>query len=304
MADAFASLKKNRNSLKDKILKETDKLKSGGHEADSRIWKPTADSAGNGTATIRFLAPPEGEDVPFVRVFEHGFKGPGGWLFENCPTSIKGDCAVCDHNSEVWATEDKSKQQWIRDNSKRKLNYYANILVVSDPANSANNGKVFLYKFGQSIFDKINGQLNPKFEDQDALNPFDMWEGANLRLRMRDDIKGTAKFRTYADSQFDTPTAVADEDEDIKAFWDQCYSLQAFIDPSQYKSYDDLQKEVVRAFKLNEDSSTGEKVTMDDEPKEQVEPSLKEKVSREAPSLDVDEDDDLKSFAALMNEDD
>ena len=302
MSSSFASLKKNRGSLKDKILEETDKLASGGHSEDSRLWKPTADSAGNGTAVIRFLAPPEGEDVPFVRLFEHGFKGPGGWLFANCPTSIENDCPVCNYNTSMWDTEDKTKQQWVRDNSKRKLSYYANILVVKDPAHPENDGKVFLFKFGQKIFEKIKFAMKPEFDDQDPMNPFDMWEGANFRLRMRNEKKGKSEFRSYDDSVFDSVSAISDDDDEIKAVWDQAYSLQEFVDPSQFQSFDELQAQVVRVFKLDTDVSTGLKID-EDEHQEEEPVAAKEAAPKQSPAVsDDDDDDDLKSFAALMED--
>ncbi|HCX21718.1 MAG TPA: single-stranded DNA-binding protein, partial [Cytophagales bacterium] len=169
----FNDMKKS-SGINKSLLEELNKISSGSTKSyqDDRFWKPERDKADNGFAIVRFLPAVDGEDVPFVRIFNHGFKGVGGWMIENCPTTIGLTCPVCEANSELWNSGVESDKDIAR-NRKRKLQYIANIMVVSDPKNPQNEGKVFLYKFGKKIFDKVNESMNPEFEDEEAINPFD-----------------------------------------------------------------------------------------------------------------------------------
>ena len=186
---SFANLKRNASSL-EKLAKAIESSKNqseGGSKDDNRFWTPTVDKAGNGMAIIRFLpaAADDGDDaLPWVRIFGHGFQGPGGWLIDNCLTTVNGKCPVCEHNSTLWNSGIEANKDIVR-KQKRKLNYVANIYIVSDPANKENEGQVKLFKFGKKIFDKITEAMNPEFADETPLNPFDLWTGANFKVKIR-----------------------------------------------------------------------------------------------------------------------
>jgi len=237
---SFSSLKRNRSSL-DKLTKaiESTTASTEGSKNDDRFWTPTVDKAGNGMAVIRLLPPSEadGDDaLPWVRIFSHGFQGPGGWLIDNCLTTLNDKCPVCEHNSTLWNSGIDANKNIAR-TQKRKLSYIANILVVSDPSNPENEGQVKLFKFGKKIFDKISEAMNPEFADETPINPFDLWEGANLKLKIRN-VEG---YRNYDKSEFSPPSAVHDgDDEKLEALWKKEYSLKEFIEPNNFKSYEQL----------------------------------------------------------------
>jgi hypothetical protein len=226
----FAQMKQNRKAQFDKLAEEatkvTNNIKKSG---DDRVWSPFVDKAGNGSAIIRFLPAPPGEDVPFVRYWDHGFQGPGGWYIENSLTSIGQDDPVSEVNSKLWNSGKESDKEVAR-KQKRRLHYISNVYVVSDPNNPDNEGKVFLYKYGKKIFDKINSVMHPEFEDESAVNPFDLWEGANFRLRIRN-VEG---YRNYDKSTFDSSTALLEDDEDLEKIWNSEYSLKEFLDPNAH----------------------------------------------------------------------
>ena len=212
---------------------------------DDRFWRPTVDKAGNGYAVIRFLPAPAGEDVPFVRLFDHAFQGPGGWLIDGCLTTINEKCPVCEHNSALWATGSKENQDSVR-KQKRKLSFISNIYVVKDPSNPENEGRVFLFKYGKKIFDKLNAAMNPEFEDEDSVNPFDFWTGANFKLKIRK-VEG---YQNYDKSEFDKPEPLLSDDDELEAIWKREYSLQPFLDKSNYKSYDDIKNRLNKVLSL------------------------------------------------------
>ena len=202
MATSFASLKKSRNSSIDKLVQASQKLNSNqsSNNKDDRFWQPTVDKAGNGMAILRFLPEPSGEELPWVRVFSHGFQGPGGWYIENSLTTLNQKDPVSEYNSKLWNNgTDVGKEQARK--QKRRLQYISNVYVVKDSANSENEGKVFLYKYGKKIFDKLNEAMQPAFEDETPVNPFDFYEGANFRLKARN-VEG---YRNYDKSEFDSP---------------------------------------------------------------------------------------------------
>ena len=233
---SFSNMKKSRGGF-DKLQGELQKLNKGGESyKDDRFWRPELDKAGNGFAIIRFLPPPDGEDVPWARLFSHGFKGPGGWYIENSRTTIGDKDPVSEMNTQLWNSGIESDKDIAR-NRKRRLNYISNIYIVSDPANPQNEGKVFLYKYGKKIFDKINETMNPEFPDEKEINPFDFWEGANFRLKVRK----VAGFVNYDKSEFDASSSLLDGDDDnLKTLWDTQYPLNEFTDPTNFKSYDEL----------------------------------------------------------------
>jgi len=242
----ISTLKKK--SSMDKLTKALEGLSSGTTKngADARFWTAEVDKAGNGYAVIRFLDSPQvdGEDgMPWVQIFNHGFQGPGGWLIDNCLTSINQKCPVCEHNSSLWNSGIEANKDIVR-KQKRKLNYVANILVVKDAAHPENEGKVFLFKFGKKIFDKIKEKIEPQFEDEKAVNPFNFWEGANFKLKIRN-VEG---YRNYDKSEFDSVSPVADDDAEIENLWKASHSLKEFLKPSEFKSYDELKAKLDRTL--------------------------------------------------------
>ena len=291
----FSSLKKNQKSWGSALTKEVEKLSAPqeGSQKDERFWQPAVDKVGNGSAVIRFLPPPKGEDLPWVRVWNHAFKGPTGkWYIENSLTTLGKADPVSELNSELWnsGNEDNKKIAQVQ---KRKLIYISNIYVVKDPANPENEGKVFLYKYGKKIFDKIKDVMQPQFEDEDPINPFDFWNGANFKLK----IRNVENYRNYDKSSFDNPSALGDDDE-MEEIWNKQHSLQEFLDPKNFKSYDEL-KTKLEAVLLATGSSLAK---AEDVEFETAKPKSSSKPK--APELDLDEDDEsLSYFAKLANED-
>ncbi len=247
MANSFAAMKQSRQSQIEKLSSEVSKLQgSGAPQGDDRFWKPEVDKSGNGHAIIRFLPAPNNEDVPFVRVFDHGFQGPGGWFIEKSLTTLGQNDPVSEYNTTLWNSGVESNKDQAR-KQKRRLSFISNIYVLKDPANPHNEGKVFLYKYGKKIFDKLNDMMNPEFDDESAVNPFDLWEGASFRLKMRN-VEG---FRNYDKSEFDSPGPLFDDDAKLEEVWKSEHSLQEQIDPSQFKSYDELKSRLYRVLALD-----------------------------------------------------
>ena len=238
----FESLKRNRSSL-EKLTKAieatTQSTTESGSREDTRLWQPTVDKAGNGMAIIRFLPAPsvDGEDaLPWVRVFSHGFQGPGGWYIENSLTTLNQKDPVSEYNSTLWNSGIEANKEIAR-KQKRRLNYVANVYIVSDPSNPENEGQIKIYKFGKKIFDKITEAMNPEFADETPVNPFDMWEGANFKLKIRN-VEG---YRNYDKSEFAEKSALLDgDDAKLEALWKQEYSLKEFLDPKHFKPYEVL----------------------------------------------------------------
>ena len=227
---SFANLKRNSNSF-EKLSKAVEATSAGTENSkdDNRFWQPEVDKAGNGMAIIRFLPAPavDGDDaLPWVRTFSHGFQGPGGWFIDNCLTTLNEKCPVCEHNNTLWNSGIEANKDVAR-KQKRKLSYLANILVVSDPSNPSNEGQIKLYKFGKKIFDKITEAMNPEFADETPVNPFDMWEGANFKLKIRN-VEG---YRNYDKSEFADKSALLDgNDEKLEELWKKEYSLKDFTE--------------------------------------------------------------------------
>jgi len=238
---SFANLKRGRNDLAKltKAIEATSQSAEGGSKEDTRFWQPEVDKAGNGIAVIRFLPAPAadgGDALPWVRVFSHGFQGPGGWFIDNCLTTLNRKCPVCEHNNTLWNSGIEANKDIAR-KQKRKLSYITNILVISDPANKQNEGQVRLFKFGKKIFDKITEAMNPEFADEKAVNPFDLWEGANFKLKIRN-VEG---YRNYDKSEFADQSAIYDgDDEKLEALWKSEHGLKEFIENKQFKSYEQL----------------------------------------------------------------
>ena len=236
---SFANLKKQSSlgSLTSKLVKEVEKMNNTGGGGDDRLWKPEMDKTGNGYAVIRFLPAPDGEELPWAKMYSHAFQGPGGWYIENSLTTLGQKDPVSEHNRELWNSGLDSDKETVR-KQKRKLSYYANIYVVQDKANPDNEGKVFLYKFGKKIFDKIMEAMQPEYEDETAINPFDFWQGANFKLK----LKKVAGYWNYDSSEFAASGVLLDDDDALEAVWKKQYSLTSLTSADQFKSYEDLDK--------------------------------------------------------------
>jgi len=248
----FSSLKRNRNSF-DKLTKaieSTTQTTEAGSKEDDRFWQPEVDKAGNGMAIIRFLPGPsvDGDDaLPWVRVFNHGFQGPGGWYIENSLTTLNQKDPVSEYNSVLWNSGIEANKEIAR-KQKRRLTYISNVLIVSDPKHPENEGQIKLYKFGKKIFDKISEAMNPEFADETPLNPFDFWEGANFKIKIRQ-VEG---YRNYDKSEFDSISAVLDgDDAKLEALWKKEHSLKEFLDPKHFKSYDVLKARLDKVLGLD-----------------------------------------------------
>jgi hypothetical protein len=236
---SFADLKKQSSlgSLTSKLVKEVEKMSNTSSGADERLWKPEMDKTGNGFAVIRFLPAPQDEELPWAKIYTHAFQGPGGWYIENSLTTLGQKDPVSEHNRELWNSGSDKDKETVR-KQKRKLSYYSNIYVVKDPANPANEGKVFLFKYGKKIFDKIMEAMQPEFEDETPINPFDFWQGANFKLKL---VKKDG-YWNYDKSEFDRVAPLLDDDDALEAVWKKQYSLAAVVAPDQFKSYEDLEK--------------------------------------------------------------
>ena len=240
---SFKDLKANRMNNLQNLTKQVEKLSEKPSYEDDRIWKCERDKTGNGYAVIRFLPAPTGEDVPWVRLWTHGFKGPGGWYIENSLTTPRpshpsgSDDPVSKANTVLWNSGIESDKNIARER-KRKLSYYSNILVLEDSANAENEGKVFLFRYGKKIFEKIESVMNPEFKDEEPMNPFDFWAGANFKLKIRQ-VDGYAN---YDKSEFASPSPLFDgDDAKLEDVWKQQHSLQGILAPENFKSYQELE---------------------------------------------------------------
>ena len=225
---------------------------------DERFWKPELDKSGNGYAVIRFLPAPKGEDIPWQRMFSHSFQGPGGWYIENSLTTINKNDPVGEVNRRLWNSGSEADKETAR-RQKRKLSYYTNIYVVTDTKHPEHEGKVFLYKFGKKIFDKVMEAMQPQFDDEEAINPFDLWKGANFKLKIRK-VDG---FWNYDKSEFDAVTPLLDTDAALEKVYDAEYPLKPFHEESNFKSYTDLKDKMERVLGQEVDNRTAEQIASD-----------------------------------------
>jgi len=296
MALDFSALKKSSGGF-DKLMKEVEKIatpQSQDSSKDDRFWQPEVDKAGNGYAVIRFLPPSAGEELPWVRIWNHGFKGPTGkWYIENSLTTLGKADPVSELNTTLWNSGIESDKEIVR-NQKRRLTYIANVMIVKDPAHPENEGKVFLYKFGKKIFDKIKDVMQPQFEDEEPVNPFDFWKGANFKLKIRQ-VEG---YRNYDKSEFDSATPLGDDDQ-MEAIWKKQYSLAEFLDPKNFKSYDELKAKLTSVLSTTGASAARAETTSLDE--DMPKPVAAKPAAK--PKADFDEDDSLSYFAKLANDD-
>lgn len=300
MALDFSALKKNRGSF-DNLMKEVEKIaqpQSQDSSKDERFWQPEVDKAGNGYAVIRLLPPPKGEDLPWVRIWNHGFQGPTGkWYIENSLTTLGKPDPVSELNTELWNSGIEANKDLVR-KQKRRLTYVANIYVVKDPTHPENEGKVFLWKFGKKIFDKIKDIMQPQFEDEEPVNPFDFWKGANFKLKIRN-VEG---YRNYDKSEFDTTGPLLDDDSGLEKVWNSQHSLQEFLDPKNFKSYEEL-KAKLQAVLSGSGTSAGRAETVELEEKNARTPVKSQPATQKKVEHSVDDDEELSYFAKLANDD-
>ena len=297
---SFKDLKKQSKlgSLTAKLVKEVEKMNNNGASGDERTWKLDVDKSGNGYAVIRFLPAPEGEDLPFVKLYSHAFQGPGGWYIENSLTSLGQKDPVSEYNTQLWNNGTDAGKETAR-KQKRKLTYMSNIYVVKDPANPDNEGKVFLFKYGKKIFDKLTAAMQPEFEDEEAIDPFDFWQGANFKLK----AKNVAGYRNYDSSEFAAVSPLLDDDDALEALWKKQFSLAEIVAADQFKSYEDLKKRLEYVLGSKRPAQDPD-VFEEDNDRGEAEELVTAAVS--APSttstVDKDEDDALSYFAKLAEE--
>jgi len=297
---SFKDLKKQSKlgSLTAKLVKEVEKMNNNGASGDERTWKLDVDKSGNGYAVIRFLPAPENEDLPFVKLYSHAFQGPGGWYIENSLTSLGQKDPVSEYNTQLWNNGTDAGKETAR-KQKRKLTYMSNIYVVKDPANPDNEGKVFLFKYGKKIFDKLTAAMQPEFEDEEAIDPFDFWQGANFKLK----AKNVAGYRNYDSSEFAAVSPLLDDDDALEGLWKKQFSLAEIVAADQFKSYEDLKKRLEYVLGSKRPTQDPE-VFEEDNDRGEAEELVTAAVS--APpttsTVDKDEDDALSYFAKLAEE--
>ena len=299
MNTSIAALKRSKSNL-DTLIGELSKVaepqKQKNSYQDDRFWKPELDKSGNGYAVLRFLPAVKDEDLPWARLWSHAFQGPGGWFIENSLTTLNKKDPVSESNSLLWNSGVEADKEIAR-KRKRKLSYIANVLVVSDSKHPENEGQIKLFKFGKKIFDKITEAMKPEFEDEKPINPFDFWEGANFKLKIRK-VDG---FWNYDKSEFDSSSAIADNDESIEEIWNKQFPLKPFLAPENFKSYDELKAKLDKVLTGSGNSGTAEDVAIPPVT-EAVAPVVQETVDTSSP-VDDDSDETLDYFSKLAEED-
>jgi hypothetical protein len=228
--------------------------------SDDRYWKPELDKTGNGFAVVRFLPTPQNEEMPWVSYFDHGFQGPGGWYIEKSLTTLNKKDPVSEYNTQLWNTGIEANKEIAR-KQKRRLHYVSNVYVVSDPKNPDNEGKVFLYKYGKKIFEQLKEAISPAFEDEAAINPFDLREGANFKIKIRK-VDG---YWNYDKSEFDSIAPLFEDEDKLNETFSSAYSLTDIIAPSEFKTYEELKEKLDRVLGLtgSVSTSTAESVAED-----------------------------------------
>ena len=291
---------RNQNSL-DKLLQQVQKDDSPTTEkksyVDERLWKPQVDKSGNGYAVLRFLPAIEGEEMPWVRVWNHAFQGPTGqWYIENSLTTLSKNDPVSEYNSQLWNSGVESDKEIAR-KQKRKLQYFANVYIVEDTMNPENTGKVMLYRFGKKIFDKLMEAMQPEFADETPINPFDMWEGANFKLKIRK-VDG---YWNYDKSEFESPSQLKPTDEELEAIYKKEHSLAEFLAPSNFKSYDELKTRLDAVLSGTVATKTAAAM-VDEEEEVPFKPDFKSEPAPVMATADAEEDDAMSYFEKLANE--
>ena len=288
---SFAALKK-QGSLLEKLNSEINKTEVTSGFIDDRLWKPQMGKDGIGSAIIRFLPPGKGNELPWAKVWSHAFQGPGGWYIENSLTTTGGKDPVSDYNRTLWNSGNDADKDTVR-KQKRKLSYYSNVYVVKDPLHPENEGRVFLFKYGKKIFDKVLEAMQPEFDDETPINPFDFWQGANFKLKI---VKKDG-FWNYDKSEFDKVVPLIDDDDALEAIWKKEYSLSAITAPDQFKSYEDLE----RRLKTVLGQKPVQAPRLDEEVIAEEDPLPVSVAPTSSPSSTSDEDDALSYFQKLAD---
>ena len=296
---SFNDFKKKSKTSIEQLVKKLEQDNTKKDYKDDRFWRPELDKAKNGFAIIRLLPAVNGEDVPWSKLYSHAFQGPGGsWYIENSLTTLSKNDPVSEMNSLLWksgldADKDLARQR------KRKLNYISNIYVVSDPANPQNEGKTFLFKYGVKIFEKIQEAMTPEFKDETPLDPFNLWNGANFKVK----IRSVGGYVNYDKSEFDSPAPLLDgDDSKLEAIWKQEHPLKEFTEESNFKSYDELKNKLHEVLKgdIRGKAPTSPKTAEDVEDVMVEKPSI---LKSKAPKQEVDEETDaLEYFQKLAEE--
>ena len=297
---SFSALKRDSASAFQKLTKELEKVSSGESNAkDDNLWKPEMDKSGNGYAVIRFLPAPNDEDLPWAKLFSHAFQGPGGWYIDNSLTTINKSDPVGDLNRQLWNSGSDRDKETAR-KQKRKLSYYSNIYVVQDPLHPENEGKVFLYKYGKKIHDKIVEAMQPAFADETPINPFDFWKGANFKLKIRK-LDG---YWNYDKSEFDKVSTLGDfDDAELEAIYKSEHSLTAFTDAKNFKTYEELEKRMNTVLSAKKKVSPIPDEDLEDESEGRGPiPSVSATVEPPAPRVDEEEEDVMSYFSRLAEE--
>ena len=303
MNTSIAALKRSKSNL-DTLIGELNKVAEPQSQkqsySDDRFWKPELDKSGNGYAVFRFLPAVKNEDLPWARLWSHAFQGPGGWYIENSLTTLNKKDPVSESNSLLWNSGVEADKEIAR-KRKRKLSYIANVLIINDAKHPENEGQVKLFKFGKKIFDKITEAMKPEFEDEKPINPFDFWEGANFKLKIRK-VDG---YWNYDKSEFDSPTAIANNDEAIEEIWNKQYALKPFLAPENFKSYDELKSKLDKVLSGVRNTGTAEDVAIPPVTQVSKPDVVAETVSAPTPAVEEDEDSDetLSYFSKLAEED-
>ena len=291
---------KQRSQNKDALIEKLSSLDSSKEKKsykDDRFWRPTVDDSGTASAIIRFLPECEGEEDAAILYFSHAFQGPGGWFIENSRTTFGEKDPVSEYNSRLWNSGIQANKDMVSQKTKRKKNFVSNILVVSDPACPENEGKVFLFRYGMKIHQKLLDAMKPEFADEDPIIPFDFWQGANFRLRQRK----VAGYPNYDKSEFDSPSALFDGDEEkLKAVWEQQHALSEFVDPANYKSYDELKTRLETVLGGTQPTTTAENTALD----EKVEVSSTSEAAPQRESVEPDSEEDALSYFQRLSEED
>jgi len=294
---SFSNLKKQSSlgSLTAKLVSQVEKMNKGANGVDDRLWKPEVDKAGNGYAVIRFLPAPDGEDLPWAKLYTHAFQASGGWYIENSLTTLGQKDPVSEHNSQLWNSGVDSDKEVAR-KQKRKLSYYSNVYVVKDPSNPANEGKVFLFRYGKKIFDKITAAMQPEFEDEEAIDPFDFWQGANFKLK----AKNVAGYRNYDSSEFAAQSSLLDDDDAMESLWKKQFSLSEIVASDQFKTYDELKTRL--DYVLGNKKTVAPVYEEEDTDRGEAEELVTAAVSTTPSSVNEDDDDALSYFQKLAEE--
>ena len=290
---------KQRSQNKDALIEKLSSLDSGKEKKsykDERFWRPTVDDSGTASAVIRFLPECENEEDAAVLYYSHAFQGPGGWFIENSRTTFGEKDPVSEYNSRLWNSGIQANKDMVSQKTKRKKNFVSNILVISDPAAPENEGKVFLFRYGMKIHQKLVDAMKPEFADEDPIIPFDFWAGANFRLK----IRKVAGYTNYDKSEFEQPSALHEDDEVLEKIYNSQYKLNEFTDASNFKSYDELKTRLETVLGGTQPTTTAENTALD----EKVEVSSTSEAAPQRESVEPDSEEDALSYFQRLSEED